>query len=139
VTDTTFSPPRVVMTASAAVLGAAGLALLFAPGELQRLVAAADAAPVPPMVLQLWSAVLLGLAVADWTGRGLPLGGIYGRALVMGNAMHWTVGALVGVRAVIDHPASAGAWAAALLYGVFALAFHWLLRRHPGPASPTTA
>jgi hypothetical protein len=132
--DTTFSPPRAVMTASAAVLGAGGLALLFAPAEIQRLLAAPAATPVPPLLLQLWSAALLGLAVADWLGRGLPLGGIYGRALVMGNAMHWTVGALVGVRAVIDHPSSAGAWAAALLYGAFALAFHWLLRRHPGPA-----
>jgi RimJ/RimL family protein N-acetyltransferase len=130
--------PRSLMSTSAIVLGIAGLALLFAPVELQRLVPPSSPAPVPPMVLQLWGAALLGLAATNWVGRGLILGGIYGRALVMGNAMHWTVGSLVGVRAVLDHPTSAGAWAAAALYGVFALAFTWLLRRHPLPVPPPT-
>jgi hypothetical protein len=123
--------PRLLMSVSAVVLGAAGLALLFAPVELQRLVAGSSPAPVPPIVLQLWSAGLLGLAAVNWTGRGLILGGIYGRALVLGNAMHWTVGSLVGLRAAMDRPSVAGLWVATVLYGVCAIAFNWLLRHHP--------
>jgi hypothetical protein len=130
--------PRLLMSMSAAALGAAGLALLFAPIELQHLLTAARPAPVPPMVLQLWGAGLLGLAVTNWVGRGLILGGIYARALVLGTAMHWTVGSLVALRAALDRPSVAVLWAATGLYGLFALAFAWLLRRHPGPTPPTT-
>ncbi|HEU4699397.1 MAG TPA: hypothetical protein VFS40_09460 [Gemmatimonadales bacterium] len=131
--------PRSLMVTSAAVLGAAGLALLFAPLELQRLVTAAEPPPVPAPLLQLGAAALLGLAATNWVGRGVTLGGIYGRALVLGNAMHWTVGSLVGLRAALDRPADVALWAVAAGCGGFALAFHWLLRRHPGPAAAAAA
>ena len=131
--------PRLLMSTSAAVLGAAGLTFLFAPVELQRLVVGPTAIPVPPILIQLWGAALLGLASANWLGRGLLLGGIYSRALVMGNVMHWTVGTLVGARAAMDRPALALWWVAAAVYGVFALGFTWLLYRHPLPTPPSTA
>lgn len=128
--------PRALMVTSAAVLGLAGLALLFAPSELQRLAAAPNTAPASPIALQLWAAALLGLGAINWIGRGLTLGGIYGRALVLGNLVHWTVGGLVALRAALDRPSSPLLWLAAALYGVFALLFWRLLRRHPlpGPA-----
>ena len=124
------------MSLSAALLGAAGTALLFAPEELQRLATGSGAEGLPPVVLQLWSAALLALAVTNWTGRGMTLGGIYGRALVLGNAMHWTVGGLVALRGALDRPASAGLWITAVIYGIFAIGFARLLGRHPGPGTP---
>lgn len=133
-----MSPYR-LMSASALLLAALGFAFLFAPSEVQRLLAAPDTAAAPPLLLQLWSAGLLGLAAMSWTGRGLTLGGIYGRALVLGNLVHWTVGALVAVRAMLDHPASAVSWAAVAVYGAFALAFGRLLGRHPGTAPAPAA
>jgi len=117
------------------VLGTAGLALLFAPSELGRIAAHTDSAAASTASLQLWAAALLGLGATNWIGRGLTLGGIYGRALVTGNVVHWTVGTLIGVRAALDRPSSALLWVGAALYGVFALSFYWLLRRHPLPAS----
>lgn len=120
------------MTASALVLAAAGVALLFAPAELQRL-ATGGSAPVPPVMLQLWAAALLALAGADWIGRGVTIGGIYGRALVIGNLGHWTVGSLSALRAALDRPSSGLLWAAVALYGIFAIGFVWLLRRDPLP------
>ena len=48
--------PRLLMSTSAAVLGAAGLTFLFAPVELQRLVVGPTAIPVPPILIQLWGA-----------------------------------------------------------------------------------
>lgn len=124
---------RALMTASALVLVLAGVALLFAPTELQRLVAAVAEAPVPPVVLQLWAAGLLALASADWIGRAVTVGGVYGRALVVGNLVHWSVGGLSALRAAFDHPASALLWAAVAVYGLFAIGFAWLLRRDPLP------
>ncbi len=126
--------PYRLMSASALLLAAAGLAFLFAPSEVQGLLPPPGGAAAPPLFLQLWSAALLGLAATSWTGRGMTLGGIYGRALVLGNLVHWTVGALVAVRAAADDPASGVLWAAVAVHGAFALAFGRLLRRHPGAA-----
>ena len=124
---------RTLMTASALVLAFAGMALLFAPGELQKLATTGGAMPVPPIVLQLWAAGLLALASASWIGRHVTIGGIYGRALVIGNLAHWTVGGLSLLRAALDRPASALLWAGVALYGIFVIGFAWLLRRDPLP------
>jgi hypothetical protein len=81
------------VTISALLMGAAGLLLLFAPQESGAVLlpeaAGADA------VIQLLGAALLGFAVMNWTARGAALGGIYGRAVVIGNLMHLLVGAFV--------------------------------------------
>lgn len=126
------------MTISAVALAAAGAALLFAPAELQRVLsgagsAAAGAESMSPLMMQLWAAALLGLASMSWIGRGMTLGGVYGRALVLANLAHWTVGGLSMVRAVLDRPSGAGLWLAAAVYVAFALAFAWLMRRDPVP------
>src|SRR5688572_8397251 len=124
------------MVMSAMVLGTAGLALLFAPSELGRLAAGTDSTAASPITLQLWAAALLGLGATNWIGRGLTLGGIYGRALVVGNLVHWTVGGLVAVRAALDRPSLPVLWVGAGLYGVFALLFWWVLKRHPVRVPP---
>jgi uncharacterized protein YjeT (DUF2065 family) len=124
---------KTLMIASAVVLALAGVSLLFAPAELQRLTTTGDVAPVPPVVLQLWGAGLLALASADWIGSAVAIGGIYGRALVIANLVHWTVGGLSALRGALDRPSSALLWAAVAVYGLFAIGFAWLLRRDPLP------
>lgn len=126
---------RALMVTSAAVTGAAGIALLFAPGEVYQLAAGVPASSATEGALQLWAAALLGLAAVNWVGRGLILGGIYGRALVLGNLAHWTVGALVMLRALFDRPGAPALWIVTAVYGVLALLFAGVLRRHPGPAA----
>ena len=129
--------PRALMVSSAAILGAAGVALLFAPAELARLVAGSSpgTAQSATLPLQLWAAALLGLAAVDWIGRGLMLGGIYGRALVLGNLVHWFVAALVLLRAALDRPSAPALWAATALVGALAFLFYRLMRRHPEPSA----
>jgi len=119
------------MTANAILLGTVGAAFLFLPFELGSLVVR-HAAPVEPALVQLWGAALLGLAAMSWIGRGLVLGGIYARALVLGNLVHWMVGAFVVLRVVIDGGLGAPAWAALAVFAPMTAGFAWLLRRHPG-------
>lgn len=87
-----------IARASALVLLAGGAAMLFAPDVvLPRLVAG-----YPPAGLwlgQLLGAAWLGFAALDWLGRGALLGGIYGRPVVMANAVLHFVGAMVLLRA----------------------------------------
>lgn len=106
----------------AALLAAAGAALLFVPDL---------AGPGAGIAGQLAGAGLLGFATANWTGRGLVLGGVYGRALVAGNQAFAVVGTLV----LVQHVAAEPALPAAALLGVLAFGavlYSALLYRSPG-------
>jgi hypothetical protein len=123
-----------LVTAYAAALLLAGGALLFAPEVLFPDPGAAGA--VPLVVAQLLGASLLGSAAANWAGRGVLLGGIYGRALVVGNQTSAFVGALVLLKALPDRWGP-GFWALLLLYACGAVLYTVLLYRSPrAGASP---
>jgi hypothetical protein len=84
---------RIIITLAAVVLLVSGLALLFAPQEIVP-----DA---PPLIVQFLAAALLGLGAADWIARSSSVGGIYGRAITIGNLVAFGVTALSGLRATI--------------------------------------
>ena len=112
------------MTVSALCMAIFGAMLLFAPNEVSRLLLPDVRGPV---LAQLLGAALLGCAAANWTARGSALGGIYGRAVVVGNQTHLTVGALLLVNGGFDvgphHPTY---WLLTVLYVVGAAFFVYL-------------
>ena len=114
------------MVASSAFLAVLGLALTFAPGELLVMLGAPASAPVT-VVLQLAGASYLGLALINWTARGLIIGGIYARPLSLGNLVHF----LSGSMALLKYLLSAGIQPLLLPvlvgYALLALAFGYLL------------
>ena len=125
------------MTASAAVLGIAALALLFAPDVVLPAVGA-PATSVTLVVAQLYGAALAGIASATWVARHALLGGIFGRAVVTGGATHGIVGALTLAREVFVHhaqPISPVVWVALAIYGVLACGFGALMFG-PTPSAP---
>ena len=69
---------RTLMVASSLVLGAAGLAMTFAPAELLTALPASAAEPLP-VLLQLLGALYLSFAFANWTAKDSLIGGIYAR------------------------------------------------------------
>lgn len=114
---------RVGVTTFALVQVAVGAALLFAADD----VSVAFMAPAGRLAVQMWGAALLGFAAMDWTARGSVLGGIYGRAVVIGNQTHFTVGVLL----LLGHALEPGAapatfWALGALYVVGAVFFGYL-------------
>ena len=115
-----------LVRAYAALLALSGLALLFAP----ELVVADSPDPRPPVLAQLVGASLLGFAAANWTGRGAVLGGIYGRAVVVGNQAFAFVGALVLLRSLPADP-GAGFWVLLLVLAFGAVLYSVLLFRPP--------
>ena len=114
-----------VVGLSAIFLGAVGALLLFAPDEVGGLLVPAPGVASP--FLQLLGAGLLGFGALNWIGRHHPLGGIYGRAIVAGNQMHSTVGAVVLLKHGITEGASPAYWIVAALYVAQALFFSQLL------------
>ena len=90
----TAASARAGVTGVAACLGVAGAGLLFAPREM----ADAAGATGPDVVYQLFGATLLALASMNHIARGSALGGIYGRAIVTADQVHFTIGAIALVR-----------------------------------------
>ena len=110
---------------SAIFLAAVGVLLLFAPDEVGGRLVPAPGVASP--FLQLLGAGLLGFGILNWIGRHHPLGGIYGRAIVAGNQMHFAVGAIVLVKHGVSAGGSVAYWILAFLYVAQALFFYHLL------------
>jgi hypothetical protein len=126
------------MAATATGLALLGFAVLFGGEALGAgVLGIATPGPLAPWL----GGALLGLGAMSWIGRGLPLGGIYGRAIVAANQIHFVVGALTLLRHVVARGAGAGLWAVLGFYVLGALFFVALLRRSPrgGQAAPGPA
>ena len=127
------APPLIsslVSRASAALLLAGGLALLFAPDAiLPRLVPGFP--PAGAWVGQLLAAAWLGLAALNWLNRSALLGGIYGRPVVMANLALYFVAAMALLRHVAGRQVPAALWIGLVPVALFAAVYGWLLLRGP--------
>ncbi len=112
----------------AVVLLMAGVGLLFAPEAFSPI--AEGTASQPLVLAQLIGAALLGFGTASWTARKTILGGIYGRAVVVGNQMFAFVGALVLLKSVPATPTPAF-WGLLLVLALGAALYSVLLFRSP--------
>ena len=111
------------MSASAVFLGAQGVVASFLPVEMLGFLDGIAHNRFEATLVQLFGAALLGFAMLNWMARGAPAGGIYGRPIVIGNLVHYTVGgiALLKVAAVGGMPALGIVLTVA--YSVLAVAF----------------
>jgi hypothetical protein len=118
---------------SAGLLLVGGLALLFAADDiLPRLIPAFPAAGA--WLGQLLAAAWLGVAALNWLSRSSLLGGIYGRPVVLTNAVLYFVGAMVLLKIVTRPNAPAVVGLLAVPFVLFAVVYSWLLFR--GPLEP---
>lgn len=108
------------------MLGAAGLAATFAPGELLSAMGAPSGPPLL-LVVQLIGALYFGFAFANWTAKGSIIGGIYARPLTLGNCSHFVIGALALVKFIFAHGPNVVLVIAAIVYVVFAGCFGYLI------------
>ena len=121
---------RVLMIASALFTGLLGVSASFLP---QEILAYLGVAPddISVLVVQLAGALYLGCAMLNWMARGNLIGGVYSRPVAMGNFLHFTMGALVLVRAWMDGGAGVAIPVGAGTYAVFAASFGVVLFTHP--------
>lgn len=120
------------VTGTALFLVGVGAALLFAGQEV--IGALFGRPPVEPLASLLGGA-LIGFGAMNWIARRSILGGIYGRAVVVGNQAHFIVGAIVLLKHGVMAGGSLGFWVLTGFYLVGAGLFTYLLlgpglRRH---------
>ena len=117
---------RLLMIASAATMGVAGLAGTFAPAEV--LAAAQINATDPlPVIMQLLGALYIGFAMANWTAKDNAIGGIYSRPLSIANCVHFVAGALALLKYEYAHGFATPMLIPLFVYALFAIAFSYLV------------
>ena len=109
---------------AAVCLAIVGVALLFAGPEVT---AAVFDTPVAEPFPSLLGAAMIAFASMNWIARHNLLGGIYGRAVVVSNQTHLTIGTIVLVKHGLAHGGSAGLWVLTALYLAGAVLFNVLL------------
>lgn len=119
-----------VSRASAGLLLVAGLAFLFAADDiLPRLIPAFPATGA--WLGQLLAAAWLAIATLNWLSQALLLGGIYGRSVVLTNAVLYFVASIVLLKIATRSHAPAGVVLLLVPFVVFAALYGWLLFRGP--------
>lgn len=100
-----------------------GVAFVFLPEEA----AAALTGRGAPLAFSLLGGALFGLGMMTWMTRHAPIGGIYGRPVLVANLGHFVVGGLALVRLGLDGEATGWTWALCMFYLVGAVFFGGLL------------
>jgi hypothetical protein len=123
---------KLIMTLSAIILGAIGIALTFFPDEILRY-AAINATIVSKLAIQVLGALYFGFAMLNWMAKGSIIGGIYNKPIATANFTHFFIGAAAFVKVLAHHPDSCWVlWVAGGIYLVFAICFGFIFTRHPG-------
>ena len=116
--------------ASAGLLLIAGIAFLFVADDI--LPGLIRGFPETGAWLgQLLGGARLAIAALNWLNRGARLGGIYGRPVVLTNAILYFIGAMVLLRIVARPDVSTPVVIATILFVIFTALYGWLLFRGP--------
>jgi hypothetical protein len=122
---------KVVMTASAIVLGATGIFLTFAPDVALDNLGIESSTPAL-LLVQIIGGLYFGNAMLNWMSKGNLIGGIYNRPVAVANFTHFMIAGLAIVKAVLSNPALPKTlWTAGVIYVVLGVAFGVILFRHP--------
>jgi hypothetical protein len=119
------------MTASAVILGAAGILLTFAPDTILSLLNVSQNATVV-FIMQILGAFYFAFGMLNWMSKASLIGGIYNRPVAVANFTHFFIAGLALAKGLISNPDSAYAiWFVGIIYFVFGVSFGIILFRHP--------
>ena len=117
---------KAIMTDSALVLAICGVAASFLPQEILAVIGGPPHV-VMTAIVQLLGALLLAFAMVDWMAKDSLIGGIYNRAVAVGNLVHFAVGAITLIKLALPGGAPRYLLVAAVVYVVFTAAFATLV------------
>lgn len=122
---------KIVMTASAIILGITGIIFTFMPLELLRYINFETSKSVQ-VLIQILGALYFSFAMLNWMTKTTTIGGIYNRPIAVANFTHFTIAGLALIKGLFSSPGLQNtAWIIAIIYSVFALSFGIILFRHP--------
>jgi hypothetical protein len=125
---------KLLLSASALVLGLAGMASTFLPQEIATALGL-HAERTVIILFQIVGACFLAFAMMNWTARGSLIGGIYNRSVAIANLTHFMIGGIGLLKIVAAGDRRMPIVIAATLYTLFALGFARVFFSSPVTAS----
>ena len=92
---------KILMTISALYLGIIGMCLSFLPEEIINYLNI-NSNVFTSLFFQLLGALYLGFGILNWSLKESRIGGIYNRPVLMGNFIHFLVGAIALIKIVTN-------------------------------------
>jgi hypothetical protein len=122
---------KIVMTSSAIFLGVIGILLSFLPSEIITYLGV-EPTIITTLFLKILSALYLGFGILNWMAKGSIIGGIYNRPIVIGNLMHFGVGAIALIK-IVSHIEihSEIIISLTVLYVIFTILFTYIFKNNP--------
>ncbi|MFB0938686.1 MAG: hypothetical protein QMB29_07100 [Urechidicola sp.] len=122
---------KIVMTSSAIFLGVIGILLSFLPSEIITYLGV-EPTIITTLFLKILSALYLGSGILNWMAKGSIIGGIYNRPIVIGNLMHFGVGAIALIK-IVSHIETHSEIIISLtvLYVIFTILFTYIFKNNP--------
>ncbi len=111
------------MGASAIVMGATGIALLFLPQEIAN---ETNFIGTNALILQILGALYLGFAMLNWNAKANLIGGIYSKPVSIGNLTHFSIGALALAKSASHTAGLSWNWIVVIVYTIFAILFGYV-------------
>jgi hypothetical protein len=122
---------KYLMISSSFFTGLIGVVTSFLPKEILNNVGQ-GASEFSILIMQIAGALYLGFAMMNWMAKSVLIGGIYARPLCMGNFLHFSIAAIVLIKATMNTIDLKFILIAAIVYSVFAILFGIVLFTSPG-------
>jgi len=122
---------KLIMTASAVMLGIAGIVFTFIPEEVLTYVHLETSRP-QLFMLQISGALYFAFAMLNWMTKSSVIGGIYNKPIAVANFTHFFIGAMALLKGLLSNPTLPFLiWAIAILYLIFAILFGLIFMQSP--------
>lgn len=112
---------KLLMIASAFLLGLVGITLSFLPQEVAKYFFLPEGSSI---VLQLCGALYLGFGILNWMAKGNLIGGIYSKPVAVANFGHFLLAGIALLK--YNHTGISYIGIAAVIYLMFALFFGYI-------------
>ena len=122
---------KFLMTSSALFCGIIGILLSFLPNEIVEYFSV-EPTIITILFLQILGALYLGFGILNWTAKGSLIGGIYNKPIVLGNLLHFAVGAIELIKVIFNIQAHKEIIIfLTVFYVIFALLFAYVIKTNP--------
>lgn len=119
---------KTLMTAAALLMGLAAIMTTFFPLEIAGYFGLGEA---NSLLFQLLGALYFGFAMVNWLSKSNLIGGIYGRAIAMGNFSHFMIMGITLTKWLAKNDATIGMMVLTGIYVLFAVLFGVVLFANP--------
>lgn len=129
---------KIILTASAVILGITGILLTFLPVEV---LTHFDLTVTKSMLflIQIVGALYFGFAMLNWMVRLSVIGGIYNKPIAVANFTHFFIAGIALVKGLVADPKlSYSIWAITIFYTIFAICFGIIFYTNPASKKQST-